>query len=199
MSISHTPEVQAQLDSGRIHILPLVKFEIPGNVVGYYVGPRPFEYNGFTYKPNKLLKMDDLVETLNIDLGIRELTFSNIPVGSDAIDDLEALDYVNAPAIVSRLIVDPKGDFPNSIRGISETSFHEIAQVKYTEGAISEEGQFSLTVVVKLKTPGKTGRVSTLAVRSDVEQRFDNNPNDTFLSGVGTVSTIMREFGTKGG
>lgn len=101
MSVSLSPDVQTQLDSGRIHILPLVKFEIPGNIVGYYVGARPFEYNGFTYKPNKLLKMDDLVETLNIDLGIRELKFSNIPVGNDAIDDLESLDYVSAPVTLS--------------------------------------------------------------------------------------------------
>jgi len=50
MSVVLDPAVQAQLDKGSFHVLPLVKFEIPGHVLGYYVGPRPFTYNGFTYQ-----------------------------------------------------------------------------------------------------------------------------------------------------
>lgn len=198
MSNLLTPAVNNQLNKGH-HILPLVKFEIPGNTVGYYVGPRKFEYQGFVYQPNKFLEMDDLIETLSIDLGERELLFSNVPVSGDPINDIEALDYTNAPVTVSRLIIDPKLGLPEAVIGVGETSFHKINEAGFTEGAVGEDGCSTLTMKITLGSLGVAGRDKTHAVRSDEEQRFDNNPIDTFLGGVSTVHTITREFGQRSG
>lgn len=199
MSVVLDPAVQAQLDKGDFHILPLVKFEIPGHVLGYYVGMRPFTYNGFTYQPNRLLDLEDLVETLDIDLGERTLKFSDIPVVGDAISDIEALEYTGAPVTVSRLVVDPKLGVPEGVKGVLDSTFHKISHVVHGIGAIDDNGQSTLTLSVVLKSPGVAGRESTQTVRSDAEHKFDNNPNDTFYKDVATGGTVVLEWGTRSG
>ncbi|MEN0040476.1 MAG: hypothetical protein AAF764_03980 [Pseudomonadota bacterium] len=198
MSNALSPAVQGQLEAS-FHILPLVKFEIPGNVVGFVVAPQPVTYNGFTYTPNRFMDAANVVETLSVDLGETDLTFSNVPVGGDAFDTLEALNYTNAPVTVSRLIVNPALGVPEGIVGIAQTSFHKLRNITYTDGAQDDDGVSTKTFVAKLGTPGTAGREKTHAVRSHAEQIFDNDPDDTMLIDVATNGTIPRSWGQRRG
>lgn len=198
MSNSLSPAVSQQLD-GQFHILPLVKFEIPGNVTGFVVAPQPLEYDGFTYRPNRFMDAGNVVETLQVDLGETDLLFSDVPVGDDAFDTIESLNYTNAPVTVSRLVIDPQLGVPEGIKGIAQTSFHKLLNVSFSDGAVDDAGRSTKTFTVRLGTPGVAGREKTHAVRSHAEQIFDNDPNDTLLIDVATAPTIRREWGQRVG
>lgn len=193
--MSLDPAVQGAVDKGRIARLDLIRFDLPGKSVGYHRGGRPYTYNGLTYLPNRFLQMGAASSALGIAVTTRTIVFSNIPVADpdDAVAKLEEYNYPNAPVIIAHLAGDPDTD---QVLGILTSTIYEIDQVRYNKGAISGSER-TLTISIDLQPPGRSARGSTGAKRSQVEQQFDNDPDDTFFEYAATVATVPEEWGQR--
>jgi len=192
MSVNLSPEVLSELASGRYGILVLVKFEFPGNPVGYFNGPRPLPFNGFTYQPSKYLEAAELIETVDIDLGEREVIFSDVPAAdNNLLNGIEEIEYTNAPAVVTKLLADTKRD---EVLGLLETTFYEVSHIVH-EMSEEQAGLRNQTLTVVLKEPGQTGRERANTVRSLEEHQFDFDATDRCYEFVATVHNKVRKFG----
>lgn len=187
--------VNDQLDK-QYAIMPLILFELPDMIRGYYGGPHPYPYNGQVYLPNAFLQVDELIETLDDDLNERNCTFSNIPVeNDDLISDLTNIRYTGARVTVSRLILDPK---THKEVGIGETTFHEVYDASLNVEPDGEEEEFA-TIEITLRAPGFIGRRQTNTVRSLAEHQRDFDATDTFYEHITEVTSIQREWGQRSG
>jgi len=187
------PAVEALVDSGRLARLDLIRFDLPGKSVGYHRGGRPYTHNGLVYLPNRFLQMGNMSSALGTAVTTRTIVFSNIPVANpdDAVAQIEAYNYQNAPVIIAHLAGDPDTD---QAIGILASSVYEIDQVRFNEGAVSGSER-SLTLSIDLQPPGRSARGSTGVKRSMKEQQFDNLATDTGLEYVATNATIPEEWG----
>lgn len=188
------PAVEAQVDSGRMVVLDLVRFDIPGlPPKGYHRGGRRYTYNGLVYLPNRFLQAGNMTSALGVAVTTRTIVFSNIPVENpdDAIARIEEFNYQNSPVIIAHLAGNPDTD---EVVGVLASSVYDIDQVRYNEGAVSGDER-SLTLSIDLQPPGRSARGATGVKRSMKEQQFDNDPNDTGLEYVATNATIPEEWG----
>lgn len=192
--MSLDPAVEARVEDGRIVILPLVRFDIPGNPAGYHFGGRDFTWNGFTYKPNKYLDPGSFSGSLGNAVTKQTLTFSGVPTDdpNDLIAKLETLPYLNAPVIITFLCGDPETD---EVLGILISHLYEIDKVTYEIGGYDDKGQRVVNVKIDIEPPGRTLRDQTYAKRSQMEQQLDNNPDDTFFEYAATNDEIPEEWG----
>ncbi|MQX97658.1 DUF2163 domain-containing protein [Sinorhizobium medicae] len=188
-----SPEVEDLIESGEFAILDLIRFDLPGKTVGYHRGGRKFTYNGLVYLPNRYLQPGDLVSAVGVAVTTRTIVFSNIPVADteDAVARIEEFNYQNAPVIITALAGEPNTS--NAV-GVLVSTIYEIDQVRYNEGAVSGSER-TLTMMIDLQPPGRSGRGSTGVKRSQAEQQFDNDPTDTGLELVATNATIPEEWG----
>lgn len=196
--MSLDPSVQAALDTGRIAVLDLVRFDLPGKSVGYHRGGRPFTYNGFTFLPNRYIEVGEIRGDLGVAVQTREILFSNIPTDDpdDIINTIESYAYTNAPVIVTHLLGVPHS---NTVIGILNSWIYEINEIRYQTGAMGENGERTLTMVIELEPPGRSARGATHAKRSLAEQQFDNDPTDEGLKYVATNATWPEEWGQRTG
>lgn len=196
--MSLDPAVQAQVEDGRLLLFPLIKFDIPGNPVGYHLGGRDFIWNGFLYKPNRFLDPGTFDSMLGTAVTRQTITFSNVPTADpdDAIAKLETLPYLNAPVLISFLAGNPDTD---EILGLLLTHLYEIDKVSYPTSAVDKDGTRSLTVKIDIEPPGRAARDQTYAKRSLDEQQFDNDATDTFFEHAATVEDIPEEWGQRQG
>lgn len=192
--MSLDPAVEAQIEDGRIVILPLVRFDIPGNPAGYHIGGRNLTWNGFLYKPNKYLDPGSFSGSLGNAVTKQTLTFSGVPVDDpdDAIAKLETLPYLNAPVTITFLCGDPETD---EVLGILISHLYEIDKVSYETGAFEKNGQRTVNIKIDLEPPGRAVRDQTYAKRSQADQQFDNDPTDTFFEYAATNDEIPEEWG----
>lgn len=191
------PDLQDQVDEGRIARLDLIRFDLPGKTVGYHRGGRPFTWNGLVYLPNRWLSPGGMNQALGVAVTTRTVTFANVPVADteDAIARLEDFDYPNAPVVITHLGGDPETD---EVLGVLASSIYEIDKVRYREGAADANGLRSLTIDIDLQPPGRSARGSTGVKRSTAEHQFDNDATDTFFEHVATNITIPEEWGQAG-
>lgn len=194
--MSLDPAVEAQLESGQIRRLDLIRFDLPGKSVGYHRGGRPFTHNGLTYKPNRWLQTGEMSSDLGVAVTTRTIGFSNIPTSDpdDAIAKLETYAYQNAPVIIAHLAGDLLTDEP---LGILASSVYEIDQVRYSKGAADDKGLRSLSIMIDLQPPGRSARGATLVKRSPAEQNFDNDASDTGLEYVAVNANWTLEWGQR--
>lgn len=196
--MSLDPAVEAQVNSGQIRRLDLIRFDLPGKTVGYHRGGRPHTYNGLKYLPNRWLHIGSMNSALGVAVTTRTIVFSNVPVANpeDAIAQIEQYNYPNAPVIISHLVGNPETD---QVLGILASSIYEIDQVRYNKGAVDGSGQRSLTLTIDLQPPGRSARGATHVKRSTAEHQFDNDPTDTCMEHVATNATIPEEWGQRSG
>lgn len=196
--MSLDPAVEAQIETGQLRRLDLIRFDLPGKTVGYHRGGRPYTYNGLTYLPNRFLSAGDMSSSLGIAVTTRTISFSDVPTANaeDAIAAIEEYDYPNAPVIVSHLAGDPETD---EVLGVLASSIYEIDKVRYRKSAIDAKGLRLLTLMIDLQPPGRSARGSTLARRSQSEQQFDNLATDTSLEYASVVGTQDVRWGQRGG
>ena len=196
--MSLDPAVAAQVNSGQIATLDLIRFDLPGKTVGYHAGGRPYTYNGLTYLPNRWLEFGDMRGDLGVAVSSREIVFSNIPTDdpNDAISRLEMFNYVNAPVVIAHLAGEPNS---NIVHGVLASSIYEINEVRYEQGASSSNGERTLTVIIELEPPGRSARGATLVKRAQQEQQFDNDLADTCLEHASVVQTVAVEWGQRNG
>jgi hypothetical protein len=196
MSNSLDPQVKALVDAGNLVRLDLIRFDLPGRSVGYHRGGRPFTFNGLIYKPNRFLNTDDMNSALGGGDTVRTVTFSNIPTDDpdDLIAQIEQFDYLNAPVIISHVagVRDT-----NEVVGILVSYIYEIDSVSFKKTGENDDGVRSLTIDIDLEPPGRSARGATLAKRSQAEQQFDNDPNDTCLEYASVTATDVEEWGQK--
>lgn len=194
MPISLDAAVQAQVDAGALRILPLVKFDLPGKVVGYHIGGRPLTYGGLEYKPNRWLEPDSFDNALGNEVTARTLTFSDVPTTDpdDAIANIEQYDYVNAPVTVSYLAGDPQTD---QVLGVLSTQFYEINEVNFEVGEADDSGERTVTLHIEIEPPQRRFSDQTYARASDKEQKFDNDATDDFFQFVATSPDWVEEWG----
>ncbi|MCO6050833.1 DUF2163 domain-containing protein [Mesorhizobium sp. RP14(2022)] len=189
---------KAQIETGKIARLDLIRFDLPGKSVGYHRGGRPYTYNGLVYLPNRWLSAGNMASALGVAVTTRTITFSNIPVSNpdDAIAAIELYNYVNAPVIITHLAGDPETD---QVLGVLASSLYEIDQVRYEKGAMAANGERSLNMRIDLEPPGRSARGSTLVKCSQEEQQFDNSAADTCLEYASTNASIPEEWGQRSG
>ncbi|UXT56963.1 DUF2163 domain-containing protein [Agrobacterium fabrum] len=195
--MSLDPAVIAQLESGHIVRLDVIRFDLPGKTVAYHRGGRPWTYNGITYLPNRWLEMGEAISAVGVSVTTRTITFSNTPVENpeDAIARIEEFDYQNSPVIITHLC---GVEDSSNVLGILASSLYEIDQVRYNRGAVNGTERF-LTMEIDLQPPGRSARASTGLKRSTKEQQFDNDATDTGLEYVATNATIPEEWGQRTG
>ncbi|MDX3929231.1 MAG: DUF2163 domain-containing protein [Shinella sp.] len=193
--MSLDPAVQTVVDKGRIVRLDLIRFDLPGKSVGYHRGGRPYTFNGLTYLPNRFLQMGSASSALGIAVTTRTVVFSDIPTENvdDAIARIEEFDYLNAPVIISHLAGDPDTD---TVLGVLASTLYEIDSVRYNHGPLSGSER-TLTISIDLQPPGRSARGSTGVKRSQAEQQFDNDPDDTSLEYVATIGSVPEEWGQR--
>ncbi len=188
------PDVQAQLDEGRIVVLDLIRFDLPGNAIGYHRGGRPYTWNGLTYRPNRWMDIGDMTGSLGVAVSKRTIRFSNVPTDDpdDAIAKLEESAYVNAPVIVAHLAGDPDTD---TALGILASSLYQIDQVRYATGATDASGQKTVSIEIDLEPPGRSARGATGVKNSQIEHQHDFDATDTAFEYASTVQTVKVEWG----
>lgn len=187
------PAVENLVDSGRLVVLDLIRFDLPGKTVGYHRGGRPYTYNGLIYYPNRFLQMGSMTSAIGTAVTTRTIVFSNIPVSNpdDAVAEIETYDYQNSPVIIAHLAGIPE---TSEVVGVLASSIYEIDQVRFNEGAVTG-AERSLTLSIDLQPPGRSARGSTGVKRSQKEHQFDNDPDDTGLELVATNATIPEQWG----
>lgn len=189
-----SPEVEALVDSGKLVVLDLIRFDLPGKTVGYHRGGRPFTYNGLKYLPNRFLDPGDLNSAVGIAVTTRTVVFSDIPVTDpdDAVAKIEQYDYPNSPVVITHIAGVPNSD---DVAGILVSNIYEINRVSFNEDALDAKGSGLLTLTIELEPPGRSARGQTLIKRSQQDHQFDNDETDTGLEYVATVGTIPEEWG----
>lgn len=196
MSVS--PEVEALLETGQMRRLDLIRFDLPGKTVGYHRGGRPYTYNGLTYLPNRFLEAGEMNQAVGVAVTTRTIVFSSIPVENedDAIAQIEAYDYPNAPVIISHLVGNVT---TGAVIGVLASSIYEIDHVRYSKSGADENGIRRLTLEIELEPPGRSARGRTMVKRAQAEHQFDNDPDDTFLVHASTVQSVPVEWGQRNG
>lgn len=196
--MSLDPAVEAQVNSGQIATIELIRFDLPGKTAGYTDGGRPYTYNGLTYLPNQWLQSGEARGELGIAVQTREIVFADVPVpdARDAISRLEEFQYTNAPVIITTLCGVPES---NEVLGILLSNIYEINDVRYEDGAVDANGEATLTIIVELEPPGRSARGKTAVMRAEDEQQFDNSSFDTSLEYSSVVQTIPVEWGRRSG
>lgn len=196
MSNSVDPQVKALVDRGDLVRLDLIRFDLPGRSVGYHRGGRPYTYNGLRYLPNRFLESGGATSAVGVGVTTRTIKFSNIPTQDtdDLIAKIEQFDYLNAPVIISH-VAGVRGT--DEVVGILISNIYEIDKVTYPKGPQQSDGTRSLTIKIDLQPPGRSARGATLAKRSQAEQQFDNDVNDTCLEYASVTSTDMEEWGQR--
>lgn len=196
MSNSLDPAVKSLIDKGSLVRLDLIRFDLPGRSVGYHRGGRSFTFNGLVYKPNRFLRLDDMTSAVGNGSTVRTAGFSNIPTDDpdDLIAKIEQFDYLNAPVVISHLagIRDT-----NEVVGILVSYIYEIDKVSFSKGGQKEDGTSSLNIEIDLEPPGRSARGATLVRRSQSEQQFDNDPNDTCFEYASVTATDVEEWGQR--
>lgn len=192
--MSLDPDVQAQVDDGRILPFVLIRFIIPDHDVGYHMGGRNLIWGDFLYKPNRFLDPGSFAGTLGNAVTRQTITFSDVPTddADDAIAILETLDYLNAPVIITFLAANPETD---EILGVLVSHLYEIDRVVYDKSAVDGTGERSVTVSIDLEPPGRSVRDQTCAKRSLDDQQFDNLATDTCFEHAATNDDIPEEWG----
>lgn len=198
MSVSLDADVSDQLDIGQIVVLDLIRFEIPGNTVGYHMGGRPFTYNGLNYLPNRFLTMGGAASAIGVDVTTRTIEFSDIPTDdeNDIVAAIESFNYLNAPVLISHLCGLPESD---TVLGVLWTSQYEIDQVRFNRGAMGDSGEATQTIIIDLEPPGRSARGASHVKRSLADQQSDNSATDTGLKYVATNAKIPEEWGQRSG
>lgn len=188
--------VAAQVDSGAIKVIPLVKIDLPGKSVGYHTGGRPFTYSGFEYLPNRYLSSEGFSGALGNQISEVTLTFSDVPTGNanDAIASIESYDYINAPVTVSFLAGDPVTD---EVLGVLVTQFYEVNDVEFLVGALDEDGIATITLNISIETLSRRYRDQTYAKRSVEDQARHNSATDTAFEYVATSPDWPTSWGQR--
>ena len=202
MSTALSTEVAAQIDSGEIKVIPLIRFDLkgkgetPDKVVGYHVGGRPFTWGGLEYVPNRFLNSDELVAALGNEISSLMISFSGVPTDNadDAIAAIENYDYINTPVIVSYLCGDPKTD---EVLGVLITHFYEINDVEFPISALDENGMATVTLDIELETLARRYRDQTYVKRSAEDQARHNSATDTAFEYVATSPNWPEEWGQR--
>ncbi len=202
MATALATEVGAQVDSGSIKVLPLVKIVLPGKgetpdkTVGYHTGGRPFTYSGQEYLPNRFLNDDGLVAALGNQITETTLVFSDVPTDNadDGIAAIENYDYINAAVTVSYLCGNPATD---EILGVLVTQFYEINDVEFEVGALDEDGQATISLNISIETLSRRYRDQTYAKRSVEDQKRHNSATDTAFEYVATSPDWPEEWGQR--
>lgn len=194
--MSLDPAVEELLENGDLVGLDLIRFDLPGNPVGYHRGGRPYTYNGLTYLPNRYLDIGEMSQALGVEVTRRTIRFSNVPTSDpdDAIAQLENHDYTNAPVIVTHLAGVPGTD---TVAGILASSIYEVDDVRYVTGAVNERGERSLTIEIDIEPPGRSARGTTGVKRSDAEHQYDNGDGDTALEYAAIGGSEVEEWGQR--
>jgi hypothetical protein len=196
------PTLQAQVDSGELRILPLVRFELTGSgetpdtVVGYHPGGRPFTWSGLTYKPNRFLAPEGLSEGLGNEIAELSLKFSKVPTDNadDAIASIENFNYIGAPVTIAYLGGDPTTD---QVHGVLLTRFYRIADVRFAKGKVEKNGVRTVSLDITLKSRAARLKDITHAKASTADQQHHNDATDTFYDYVGTAAEWPVEFGQR--
>tara|TARA_R110002020_G_scaffold34066_34_gene103952 strand:- start:1837 stop:2445 length:609 start_codon:yes stop_codon:yes gene_type:complete len=194
--------VAAQVDSGEIRVIPLIRFDLkgkgetPDKVVGYHVGGRPFTWGGLEYLPNRFLNSDGLVAALGNEISSVTISFSDVPTDNpeDAIAAIENYEYINAPVTVSYLCGDPKTD---EVLGVLVTHFYEINDVEFQVGELDENALATVTLDIELETLARRYRDQTYIKRSAEDQARHNSATDTALEYVATSPQWPEEWGQR--
>ncbi|WP_433762074.1 DUF2163 domain-containing protein [Brucella anthropi] len=196
MSNSQDPAVKALIDKGDIVRLDLIRFDLPGRSVGYHRGGRPYTYNGLRYLPNRFLDPGTMTSAVGAAVTTRTIRFSNIPTTDpdDLIAKIEQFDYLNAPVVISHL-AGVRGT--DEVVGILVSYIYEIDKVSYPKGALQRDGTRTLNIKIDLQPPGRSARGATLVRRSQSEQQFDNDPNDTCFEYASVTATDVEEWGQR--
>lgn len=191
--MSLDPAVEDLLDEGDLVGLDLIRFDLPGEAVGYHRGGRPYTHNGLVYKPNRYLSFGEASAELGVAVTTRTIVFSDMATDDpdDAIAKLEEYDYTNAPVIITHLAGRPG---TNEVAGILYSSIYEIAEVRYVKSE-AEGGTRSLTVEIDIEPPGRSARGATYVRRSLEEQQFDNDAEDTALEYAALLEAETEEWG----
>lgn len=194
--MSLAPIVSALVNKGKIARLDLIRFDLPGKIVGYHRGGRPYTYNGLRYLPNRYLNFGSMNSALGVAVTTRNIKFSNVPTSNpdDAIAKIEQYDYLNAPVIISHLAGDPETD---QVLGVLVSYIYEIDSIKFSKGAMQADGTRSVTLSIDLQPQGRSARGATLVRRSMAEQQFDSDPNDTCLEYASVIATDTVEWGQR--
>lgn len=196
MSNSLDPAVKSLVNTGNMARLDLIRFDLPGRSVGYHRGGRPFTYNGLRYLPNRFLEPGSMNSAIGVSVTTRTIKFSNIPTADpdDLIAKIEQFDYLNAPVVISHLagVRDT-----NEVVGVLVSYIYEIDRVTYPKGAMQKDGTRTLNIKIDLQPPGRSARGATLVRRSQAEQQFDNDPNDTCMEYASVTSTDVEEWGQR--
>lgn len=170
--------VQDQLDSGHFSSRFVIRFDLPNLVRGYTNGPRPFTYNGLTYIPNRWLAPLKARSGTSFPVPDETVVFSNVPTDNadDAIAAIAALDYLNAPVTITRLIADP---LTGAIKGVASNAIYVLSDVEPEKGPANDKGERDVTLTLTLSVPGRPMRESTGVNSSQAEQQFDHDATDT--------------------
>lgn len=192
--MSIDPDVADQVEDGRLAILPLIRFDIPDHNVGYHIGGRNLVWGDFLYKPNRFLDPGAFENALGNAVTRQTIVFSDVPTDDpdDAIAQIEELDYLNAPVIITYLAGDPETD---EVLGVLVSQIYEIDRVTFDKSAVDENGERTVTVSIDLEPPGRSHRDQTYARRSHDEQQYDNDSADTGLEYAATNDEIPEEWG----
>lgn len=189
-----SPQVQAQLESGAIKVVPLVKIDLPGKTVAYSYGGRDLDYAGVTYKATKWLQADSFEGSLGNNISSRTLVFSGVEQ-SGAVDDVIAnvtdYNYLNAPVTLSYICGVPETD---EVLGLLKTDVYEIDDL-YFDTSKENEGKRELILSIEIEPLGRRVRNRTFAKRSHDEQQYDNLATDTAYKRAATNAEISEEWG----
>lgn len=199
---SLAPELQAQVDTGELKIIPLVKFDLtgrgatPDKTVGYHPGGREFTWSGLTYLPNRFMAPDGLSEGLGNEIAELALRFSGVPTDNadDAIAAIENYNYMRAPVTIAYLGGDPKTD---QVKGVLVTRFYRIADVNFTKSKFDEDGNRTVSLDIKLQSRSARLKDNTYAKASTADQQFHNDATDTFHEYVAIAAEWSVEFGQR--
>lgn len=190
-----SPAVQAQLESGSIKVMPLVKIDLPGKTVAYSYGGRDLVYSGVTYRATKWLQADSFEGSLGNNISARTLLFSGVEQSSavdDVIANITSYDYLNAPVTLSYICGVPDTD---EVLGLLKTDVYEINDVFFDTSA-ENEGKRELILSIEIEPLGRRVRNRTYAKRSHDEQQYDNLATDTAYKRAATNAEISEEWGT---
>lgn len=188
------PAVEAQIESGQLIVVELIRFDLPGKTVGYHTGGRPYTYNGLVYLPNRFLQPGDYSGDLGTAVTAKEIVFSGIPTDdpADAIAKIEEYQYQNSKVILTYLAGVPNS---NTVAGILQSTIYEINEVRYEESGMGAGGESTLTMTIELEKPGRSARGATHVMRSTEDQRFDNSATDTCFEHASVRQNVPLAFG----
>lgn len=188
--------VENAFDQNGIALGLLVQFVFPEGVYGLWSGQGTLGINGQSYKGiDRIIGFSGYSDTAGNQSEGSALTLSQIP--SDKLpdawfEDLEALTYDNAPCIVSWVGFDVE---THENLGLLKTTNYEIDTVSYATSEQDDAGAYDVSVEISLETPNRNLNSSNSVRRSDADQRFHNNPDDTGMRNAVVGNRFKLEFG----